>query len=76
MLRLLLLRYLPRRLVPLLVLWEVVQLVRRLRSGRPLFGDEPGDDRIDAWNDERVIDDRVIDGQATRVPPRTVDRPT
>jgi hypothetical protein len=40
MLRFLLLRYLPRRLVPLLVLWEAIQLVRRLRGGRPLFADD------------------------------------
>lgn len=40
MLRFLLLRFLPRRLLPLLVVWEVIQLVRRLRSGRPLFGDD------------------------------------
>ena len=40
MLRLLLFRFLPRRLLPLLALWEVVQLVRRLRAGRPLFGDD------------------------------------
>ena len=58
MLRFLLLRYLPRRLVPLLVLWEVVQLIRRLRERRPLFAD-----------------DRVIEGQATRVPPRAVEPP-
>jgi hypothetical protein len=30
--RFLLLRFLPRRLVPLLVLFEMVQLVRRLRA--------------------------------------------
>jgi hypothetical protein len=58
MLRFLLLRYLPRRLLPLFVVWEVVQLVRRLRAGRPLIGD-----------------DRVIDGQATRVPPRAIEPP-
>ena len=55
MLRFLLLRYLPRRLLPLLVVWQAIQLVRRLRAGRPLFGD-----------------DRVIEGRATRVPPRAV----
>jgi hypothetical protein len=38
--RFLLLRILPRRLVPLLVLFELVQLVRRLRAGRPRFGDD------------------------------------
>jgi hypothetical protein len=62
MLRLLLLRFLPRRLVPLLVLWELVQVVRRLRAGRPLFGDDS-------------TDDRVIEGRATRVPPRAVEPP-
>ena len=40
MLRFLLLRFLPRRLLPLLVVWEVIQVVRRLRAGRPLFGDD------------------------------------
>jgi hypothetical protein len=40
MLRLLLFRFLPRRLLPLIALWEVVQLIRRLRAGRPLFGDD------------------------------------
>ena len=40
MLRFLLLRFLPRRLIPLLMVWEVVQVVRRLRGGRPLFGDD------------------------------------
>jgi hypothetical protein len=40
MYRWLLLRFLPRRLLPLLMVWEVVQLVRRLRARRPLFGDE------------------------------------
>jgi hypothetical protein len=40
MLRFLLLRFLPRRLLPLLVVWEVIQLIRRLRGGRPLFGDD------------------------------------
>jgi len=54
MLRFLLLRFLPRRLLPLLMVWEVIQLVRRLRAGRPLFGD-----------------DRIIEGRATEVAPRT-----
>jgi hypothetical protein len=56
MLRLLLFRFLPRRLLPLLALWEVVQLVRRLRAGRQLFGD-----------------DRVIEGHATPVQPRSIE---
>jgi hypothetical protein len=58
MLRLLLLRFLPRRLVPLIVIWELVQVVRRLRAGRP-----------------SVADDRVIEGRATRVPPRALEPP-
>ena len=60
MLRLLLLRILPRRLLPLLFLFELVQLVRRLRSR-------------DAQPSVR-FDDRIIDGQATAVPPRAIDR--
>jgi hypothetical protein len=62
MLRLLLFRFLPRRLLPLLAVWEIVQLVRRLRAGRPLFGD----DRV-------VGDDRVIEGHATPVQPRPIE---
>jgi hypothetical protein len=62
MFRWLLLRFLPRRLLPILMVWEIVQLVRRLRSGRPLFGDERSDDRI-------------IEGTATRVRPRPVESP-
>jgi hypothetical protein len=57
--RFLLLRFLPRRLVPLLVLFEVIQLVRRLRARN---------DR-----DEVVRDDRIIEGRATVVPPRAID---
>ena len=60
MLRFLLLKVLPRRLLPILLLWEVFQMIRRLRAGRPLFG---GD----------AYDDRVIDGRATRVPPRPLE---
>jgi len=59
MFRWLLLRFLPRRLLPILMVWEVYQLIRRLRAGRPLFG---GDE----------YDDRVIEGRATPVPPRPV----
>ena len=51
--RLLLFKFLPRRLLPLLVLFELVQLVRRLRRGD---------------------DDRIIEGHATVVPPRAIDR--
>ena len=58
--RLLLLRILPRRLLPLLFLFEIVQLVRRLRSH-------------DAQPSVRY-DDRIIDGHATPVPPRAIDR--
>ena len=57
--RLLVLRFLPRRLVPLLVLFEVVQLVRRLRARN---------DR-----DDVVRDERIIEGRATVVPPRAID---
>jgi hypothetical protein len=53
--RFLLLKFLPRRLLPLLVLFELVQLVRRLRRG--------DDD-----------DDGIIEGRATVVPPRAIDR--
>jgi len=38
--RLLLLRILPRRLVPILTLWEVMQLLRRRRRERAL--ERPG----------------------------------
>jgi hypothetical protein len=51
--RFLLLKFLPRRLLPLLVLYELVQLVRRLR---------------------RDDDDGIIEGRATVVPPRAIDR--
>jgi len=54
MLRFLLLKVLPRRLLPILMLWEVFQLIRRLRAGRPLFGGE-------------AEDDRIVEGRATRV---------
>lgn len=53
MLRLLLLRFLPRRLLPLLVVWQAIQLVRRLRAGRPLFGDH------------RIIDGRASEVPST-----------
>jgi hypothetical protein len=52
--RFLLLKFLPRRLLPLLVLYELYQLFRRFRRG---------DD-----------DDRIIEGRATVVPPRAIDR--
>jgi hypothetical protein len=68
MLRLLLFRFLPRRILPLLAVWEIVQLVRRLRSGRPLFGDDPT-----IRNDGISRDDRVIEGHATPVPPRPIE---
>ena len=58
--RLLLLRILPRRLLPLLFLFEIVQLVRRMRSH-----DAPPSVRYD---------DRIIEGHATPVPPRAIDR--
>jgi hypothetical protein len=51
--RFLLLKFLPRRLLPLIVLFELVQLVRRLR---------------------RDDDDGIIEGRATVVPPRAIDR--
>jgi hypothetical protein len=51
--RFLLLKFLPRRLLPLLVLYELIQLVRRLR---------------------RDDDDGIIEGRATVVPPRAIDR--
>jgi hypothetical protein len=51
--RFLLLRFLPRRLLPLLAIVELVMLVRRLRRGD---------------------DDRIIEGRATVVPPRAIDR--
>ena len=51
--RFLLLKFLPRRLLPILVLFELVQLVRRLR---------------------RDDDDGIIEGRATVVPPRAIDR--
>jgi len=60
MFRWLLLRFLPRRLLPLIMVWEVVQLVRRLRAGRPLFGGDADDDRI-------------IEGRAMPVPPRPIE---
>jgi hypothetical protein len=60
MFRWLLLRFLPRRLLPLLMVWEIVQLVRRLRAGRPLFGDDRSDDRI-------------IEGTATPVRSRPIE---
>jgi hypothetical protein len=60
MLRWLLLRFLPRRLLPLLMVWEVVQLIRRFRAGRPLVGGDP-------------YDDRVVEGHATPVPSRPVE---
>jgi len=63
--RFLLLRFLPRRLIPLLALYEIVQLVRRFRRD----GDVAW--RTDQrWSD----DDRIVDGHATVVPPRAVDR--
>ena len=63
--RFLLLRFLPRRLIPLLALYEIVQLVRRFRRDGdfPWRTDQP-------WSD----DDRIVEGRATVVPPRTVDR--
>ena len=57
MFRWLLLKFLPRRLLPILMVWEAYQLIRRLRAGRPWFG---GD----------AYDDRIIDGTATPVRPR------
>ena len=62
--RLLLLRILPRRLLPLLFLFEIVQLVRRLRSNGTQ-SDAPPSVRYD---------DRIIEGHATPVPPRAIDR--
>ena len=57
--RLLLLKLLPRRLLPLLVLFEIIQLVRRLRSN--------------SISTTGRYDDRIIEGQATVVPPRSID---
>jgi hypothetical protein len=54
MLRFLLLRFLPRRLLPLLLLYEIFKLVTR----RP------------AEAEPARRDDLVIDGRATRVPAR------
>jgi hypothetical protein len=53
MLRFLLFKFLPRRLLPVLLLYEVYKFVTRSRgrtTGRP------------------AIDDRIIEGRATAVP--------
>ena len=54
MLRFLLLKFLPRRLLPLLLLYEVYKLVTRMRGQ-----DQPP-----------VTDDRIIEGRATAIPTR------
>jgi hypothetical protein len=57
MLRLLLLKFLPRRLLPLLLLYELYQLVVRAR-------------RNDRGETPETTDPRIIDGRATALPAR------
>jgi hypothetical protein len=57
MLRLLLLRFLPRRLLPILLLYEAYKFVTRgRRRAEPVAGDE-----------------RTVEGRAQVVHPRSVD---
>ena len=72
MLRFLLLRFLPRRLLPLLVVWEVIQVVRRLRAGRPSFGD----DRIIEGRATEVPSRTIGTSQRTTAgPPAAIEPP-